>query len=115
MLVHHDDAVREYAYGAESRIDTFSDPLMAEAKKKGWPVISMKDDWKTIFVFERKCRINMRRADCGAGGTGRGGRLRTPEAREGLPGCQEAPPFMHRKPRWLLPVLTSPLPRVPTM
>jgi hypothetical protein len=49
MLVHHDDARREYAYGAESKIGTFSDALMDEAKKKGWIVISMKDDWKTIF------------------------------------------------------------------
>ena len=48
MLVHHDDAKREYAYGADSTIGTFSDALMAEAKK-GWIVISMKDDWKTIF------------------------------------------------------------------
>jgi phosphoglycolate phosphatase-like HAD superfamily hydrolase len=49
MLVHHDDAVREFAYGAESKIGTFSDALMAEAKKNDWTVISMKDDWKTIF------------------------------------------------------------------
>jgi hypothetical protein len=49
MLVHHDDAVREFAYGAESKIGTFSDALMAEAKKDDWTVISMKDDWKTIF------------------------------------------------------------------
>ena len=49
MLVHHEDAKREYAYGAESKIGTFSDTLMAEAKEKGWIVISMKDDWKTIF------------------------------------------------------------------
>jgi len=52
MLVHHDDAVREFAYGAESKIGTFSDALMAEAKKDGWTVISMKDDWKQIFAFE---------------------------------------------------------------
>jgi hypothetical protein len=50
MLVHHDDATREFAYGAESKIGTFSDALMAEAKKKSWIVISMKDDWKTIFA-----------------------------------------------------------------
>ena len=49
MLVHHDDAAREFAYGAESKIGTFSDALMAEAKKNGWTVISMKDDWKAIF------------------------------------------------------------------
>ena len=54
MLVHHDDAVREFAYGAESKIGTFSDALMAEAKKNAWTVISMKDDWKTIFPFESK-------------------------------------------------------------
>jgi hypothetical protein len=54
MLVHHDDAVREFAYGAESKIGTFSDALMAEAKKDGWAVISMKNDWKVIFPFESK-------------------------------------------------------------
>jgi len=30
-----------------------SDALMAEAKKSGWIVISMKDDWKKIFAFEK--------------------------------------------------------------
>jgi hypothetical protein len=53
MLVHHDDAKREYAYGADSKIGTFSDALMDEAKKKGWIVISMKDDWATIFPPEK--------------------------------------------------------------
>jgi haloacid dehalogenase-like hydrolase len=52
MLVHHDDAEREFAYGADSKIGTFSDSLMAEAKKDGWTVISMKDDWKQIFRFQ---------------------------------------------------------------
>jgi hypothetical protein len=54
MLVHHDDAVREFKYGAESKIGTFSDALMAEANAKNWTVISMKDDWKQIFPFEGK-------------------------------------------------------------
>jgi phosphoserine phosphatase len=53
MLVHHDDAEREWAYGAKSKIGTFSDALMAEAKKQGWVVISMKNDWKRIFAFEQ--------------------------------------------------------------
>jgi len=53
MLVHHDDAVREFAYGAESKIGTFSDALMAEAKENGWTVISMKNDWKRIFAWEQ--------------------------------------------------------------
>ena len=54
MLVHHDDAGREWAYGAESKIGTFSDALMTEAGKNGWSVISMKNDWKRIFPFEGK-------------------------------------------------------------
>jgi phosphoglycolate phosphatase-like HAD superfamily hydrolase len=52
MLVHHDDARREFEYGAESHIGTFSDSLMEEANKSGWTVISMKDDWKQVFAFE---------------------------------------------------------------
>jgi hypothetical protein len=51
-LVHHDDAEREYAYGADSKIGTFSDALMAEAGNNGWTVVSMKKDWKRIFAFE---------------------------------------------------------------
>jgi phosphoglycolate phosphatase-like HAD superfamily hydrolase len=54
MLVLHDDAEREYAYGPadglpDSKIGTFSQALMDEAKQRGWVVISMKDDWKRIF------------------------------------------------------------------
>ncbi|HEX4045646.1 MAG TPA: HAD family hydrolase [Gammaproteobacteria bacterium] len=49
LLVHHDDAAREYAYGSASRVGTFSDALMAEANKNHWYVISMKRDWKVIF------------------------------------------------------------------
>jgi phosphoglycolate phosphatase-like HAD superfamily hydrolase len=52
-LVHHDDAVREYAYGPDSKIGTFSEALMEEAKAKGWLVISMKNDWKRIFSWEK--------------------------------------------------------------
>lgn len=52
MLVYHDDATREYAYGAKSKVGTFSDALAAEAKKKGWVVISIKNDWKRVFAFE---------------------------------------------------------------
>ena len=59
MLVHHDDGEREYAYGPggglpETHVGTFSDALMAEAKKSGWIVVSMKNDWKTIFPPEKK-------------------------------------------------------------
>ncbi len=54
MLVLHDDATREYAYGPaqglpDSKIGTFSQDLYDLAKKRGWIVVSMKNDWKTIF------------------------------------------------------------------
>jgi hypothetical protein len=52
LLVHHDDAKREFAYGPKSPIGTFSDALMALAEKDGWNVISMKNDWKQIFPSE---------------------------------------------------------------
>jgi haloacid dehalogenase-like hydrolase len=55
MLVLHDDAEREYAYGPadglpDTKVGTFTQALMDEAKQRGWVVISMKDDWKTIFA-----------------------------------------------------------------
>ncbi|HEY7870757.1 MAG TPA: HAD family hydrolase [Methylomirabilota bacterium] len=52
MLVHHDDGVREFAYGPTSKVGTFPDALMAQAEKQGWMIISMKNDWKRIFAFE---------------------------------------------------------------
>jgi len=57
MLVLHDDATREYAYGpaqdlAQSKVGTFTQALYDEAGKKGWAVISVKNDWKRIFAFE---------------------------------------------------------------
>jgi phosphoserine phosphatase len=59
LLVLHDDAEREYAYGPahglrDTKIGTFTQALYDEAKKNGWTVISMKDDWKAIFPFESK-------------------------------------------------------------
>ena len=57
MLVSHDDAQREYAYGPaqglpDTKVGTFTQELYDEAKKDGWIVISMKNDWKHIFAFE---------------------------------------------------------------
>ena len=57
MLVLHDDAKREYAYGpaqglANTKVGTFTQSLYDEAKKQGWVVISMKNDWNRIFAFE---------------------------------------------------------------
>lgn len=52
LLVHHDDPVREYKYDTDSKIGTFSQALMEEANKKGWVIVSMKNDWKKIFSFD---------------------------------------------------------------
>lgn len=64
LLVHHTDAEREWAYGAESKIGTFSDALMAEAKKANWTVVSMKDDWKRVFNFETSKPIEHSHVRC---------------------------------------------------
>src|SRR5262245_53361074 len=54
----HDDAKREYAYGParglpNTKVGAFTQALYDEAKKKGWTVISMKNDWKAIFSFDK--------------------------------------------------------------
>jgi phosphoglycolate phosphatase-like HAD superfamily hydrolase len=54
MLVLHDDAEREFAYGParglpDTHIGAFPQELYDEARSRGWIVISMKDDWKEIF------------------------------------------------------------------
>jgi phosphoglycolate phosphatase-like HAD superfamily hydrolase len=54
MLVLHDDAQREYAYGPaqglpDTKVGTFTQALYDEATAKNWSVISMKRDWRSIF------------------------------------------------------------------
>ena len=58
MIVLHDDATREYAYGPaqglpESKVGTFPQDLYDEARRQGWTVISMKNEWRRIFAFEQ--------------------------------------------------------------
>jgi hypothetical protein len=48
LLVHHTDAEREWAYDRKSRIGTL-DQAWDEAVAKGWTIVDMKEDWKTIF------------------------------------------------------------------
>jgi phosphoserine phosphatase len=48
LIVHHDDAVREYAYDRDSKVGRL-DKLWDEAVAKGWNVVSMRRDWKEIF------------------------------------------------------------------
>jgi hypothetical protein len=48
MIVHHDDAVREFAYDRNSNIGRLSEGL-DKYSSMGWGLISMKNDWKLIF------------------------------------------------------------------
>jgi len=57
MIVLHDDAQREYAYGPaqglpDTKVGTFTPALYDETKNDGWTVISMKNDWKHILAFD---------------------------------------------------------------
>ena len=58
LLVLHDDAAREFAYGParglpDVKLGAFPPALDAQAKQDGWTVVSMKDDWNRVFSFER--------------------------------------------------------------
>jgi hypothetical protein len=46
MIINHDDSEREYEYDVEK-----VDHLAAENR---WHVISMKNDWKQVFDFNKK-------------------------------------------------------------
>ena len=58
LLVLHDDAAREYAYGPakglpDVKLGAFTQAVYDQAQKEGWIVVSMKDDWKQVFPFEQ--------------------------------------------------------------
>jgi phosphoglycolate phosphatase-like HAD superfamily hydrolase len=48
LVVHHDDAAREFAYDRESPIGKLARGL-DEAPKRGWTIVSMKDHWNAVF------------------------------------------------------------------
>jgi phosphoglycolate phosphatase-like HAD superfamily hydrolase len=50
-LVHHTDAVREYAYDRNSPIGRL-DKAWDEAVRRRWVVADMKNDWKVVYPFE---------------------------------------------------------------
>jgi phosphoglycolate phosphatase-like HAD superfamily hydrolase len=50
LIVHHTDAVREYAYDRDSKVGHLEKAL-DQASQRGWIVVDMKSDWKTIFPF----------------------------------------------------------------
>jgi len=51
LIVHHTDAEREYAYDRDSSVGRL-DKALTDAPDKGWVVVDMKNDWKTIFPPE---------------------------------------------------------------
>lgn len=48
ILIHHTDAEREFAYDRESHVGKLARGL-DEAPQRGWSLIDMKSDWKTIY------------------------------------------------------------------
>jgi hypothetical protein len=52
LIVHHDDAEREFAYDRKSHVGKL-DRGLNEAGARGWTLVSMKNDWKTVFGAER--------------------------------------------------------------
>jgi haloacid dehalogenase-like hydrolase len=58
LLVLHDDAAREFAYGPakglpDVGLGAFTQALYEQTKKEGWTVVSMKEDWKQVFPVEK--------------------------------------------------------------
>jgi hypothetical protein len=51
LLVHHNDATREWAYDRNPSIGQL-DKALDEANAKGWTVVDMKHDWRRVFPFE---------------------------------------------------------------
>jgi len=49
LIVHHDDAEREYAYDRKSPVGRL-DRGLDEAPRRGWTVVSVKRDWKSVFA-----------------------------------------------------------------
>jgi phosphoglycolate phosphatase-like HAD superfamily hydrolase len=50
LIVHHTDADREYAYDSDAPISGKLVSALTEALQRGWTVVDMKNDWKTIFI-----------------------------------------------------------------
>jgi len=51
LIVHHDDAEREFAYDREAGLARLARGL-DEGPKRGWTLVSMKKDWKRVFPFD---------------------------------------------------------------
>jgi hypothetical protein len=49
LLVDHDDASREFAYVSEAALAGDDEPITEIAGRHGWTVVSMREDWHTVF------------------------------------------------------------------
>ncbi len=52
LIVHHTDSEREYAYDAKTKSTGKLVEALKEAPKRGWLVVDMKQDWRTVFTQE---------------------------------------------------------------
>jgi hypothetical protein len=48
LLLHHDDGEREFAYDRKSHVGRL-DRGLDEASRRGWQVVSMRSDWRTVY------------------------------------------------------------------
>jgi phosphoserine phosphatase len=51
VIVHHDDAAREFAYDRKSHVGRLERGL-DEGPQRGWTIVSMKNDWRRVYGFE---------------------------------------------------------------
>jgi len=52
LIIHHDDALREWAYDRESHVGRLKRGL-EEGPQRGWVIASIQRDWKVVFPFEK--------------------------------------------------------------
>jgi hypothetical protein len=50
LIVHHTDAVREYAYDKDAKSSGKLVTALADAPARGWIVVDMKNDWAEVFA-----------------------------------------------------------------
>jgi hypothetical protein len=50
LLVEHDDAEREFSYAGKAETFAETEPITDVARRLGWTVVSMAQDWETVFA-----------------------------------------------------------------
>jgi len=62
LIVHHDDATREFAYDRAAGLAKLARGL-DEGPARGWTLVSMKKDWNRIFAFENHTLVSVEEPD----------------------------------------------------